>query len=505
MKVSLIGAGPGDPGLLTLAARDILARADVIIYDALANIALLRHARPDAELIYVGKKASQHALPQDEINALLARKAREGLHVARLKGGDPYIFGRGGEEGEYLRKAGVPYEEIPGVSSAIAAPAYAGIPVTHRDYTSSVIIATGHESPDKEKSAHNWQALAKSGSTLVFVMGMKNLSNITARLMKAGLSGETPAALIQNGTTPFQRVLEAPLQKLAADAHAQGFTSPAVIVIGDVVKLRRKLDWFGERPLLGRRILVTRSREQASALAELLESMGAAVYQCPAMEIRPLTDYSTLDAAIGQLANYNWLIFTSANGVKYFWQRLAHAGLDSRSLGSLKVAAIGPATADALKDKGINPDLLPPRFVAESLVQALKETGTLSGQRILIPRAYEARMVLPDELAKAGAIVDVAPAYVALPARQDGDAISAMIAKGDIDCIAFASSSTVRNFLNLIPARELKGKTVLAAIGPITAQTLQSAGLEAAIEPDEFTIPALASAIAAYFAKKEGV
>lgn len=341
MKVYLLGAGPGDPGLLTLKARDALAAADVVVYDALANDSLLGHARPDAELIYVGKVAGNHALPQHEINALLVRKAKEGNIVARLKGGDPYIFGRGGEEAEELLAAGVPFEEVPGISSTIAAPAYAGIPLTHRDFASSVTIITGHENPDKPGSVHNWQALARSASTLVFVMGMKNLPDIARNLLDAGLDPRTPAALIYRGTTPRQRSLVATLRELpqaAVDAH---FTNPSVIVVGKVASLHDKLNWFEQKPLLGKSIVVTRAREQASSLARSLSGLGAEVIQCPTIEIRALPDYAELDAAVARLADYGWLIFTSVNGVRHFWQRLEAAGKDSRALGACKVAAIG--------------------------------------------------------------------------------------------------------------------------------------------------------------------
>ncbi|MEE0815743.1 MAG: uroporphyrinogen-III C-methyltransferase, partial [Desulfovibrio fairfieldensis] len=310
MKVYLLGAGPGDPGLLTLKARDALAAADVVVYDALANDSLLGHARPDAELIYVGKVAGNHALPQHEINALLVRKAKEGNIVARLKGGDPYIFGRGGEEAEELLAAGVPFEEVPGISSTIAAPAYAGIPLTHRDFASSVTIITGHENPDKPGSVHNWQALARSASTLVFVMGMKNLPDIARNLLDAGLDPRTPAALIYRGTTPRQRSLVATLRELpqaAVDAH---FTNPSVIVVGKVASLHDKLNWFEQKPLLGKSIVVTRAREQASGLARSLSGLGAEVIQCPTIEIRALPDYAELDAAVARLADYGWLIFT---------------------------------------------------------------------------------------------------------------------------------------------------------------------------------------------------
>lgn len=505
MKVYLLGAGPGDPGLLTLKARDVLARADVVVYDALANDSLLGHARPDAEIIYVGKVAGNHALPQREINALLVAKAREGKVVARLKGGDPYIFGRGGEEAEELLAAGIPFEEVPGISSTIAAPAYAGIPLTHRDFASSVTIITGHENPDKPGSVHNWQALAHSASTLVFVMGMKNLPDIARNLLAAGLAPDTPAALVHRGTTARHRSLVSTLAQLPEAAMKAGFTNPSVIVVGRVANLRDKLNWYEQKPLLGRSIVVTRAREQASGLAQSLTELGAEVIQCPTIEIRPLPDYAELDAAIARLADYGWIVFTSVNGVRHFWQRLAALGRDSRALGACRVAAIGPATADALRQRGICPDFIPERYVAESVVEGLKarEGGKLVGMRMLLPRAARAREVLPEELGKAGALLDVVSAYETVPAAARKEDVLARLAEGRLDCVTFGSSSTVENFLELIPAAALKAhpETLLAAIGPVTAATLRKNGLEAHIQPEEYTIPALVDAIKAHFAK----
>lgn len=499
MKVYLVGAGPGDPGLLTLAGRRALASADVVVYDALANPVMLEYAKPGSELIYVGKVADQHALPQDEINKLLAAKAGEGKIVARLKGGDPYIFGRGGEEGEFLHSLGIPFEEIPGITSAIAAPAYAGIPLTHRYLTSSVTIVTGHENPDKVQSALNWEALAQSGATLVFLMGMKNIAEIASRLIAAGMDAHTPAAVVYRGTTPFQQTIQAPLDSIAE--AAENLSNPAVIVVGKVVEVRQKLDWFSFRPLLGRRIVVTRARAQASGMAEALEELGAAVIQCPTIAIGPLDDYAALDAAIDQLEGYSWLIFTSVNGVKYFWQRLAHAGKDSRALANARVAAIGPATADALRGHGIIADLTPKTYVAEELAEALRQHGSLKGSRILLPRALEARQVLPEELAGEGALVDVAPAYITRAANACGAEIENLLDKGLLDCVAFGSSSTVKNFLDIIPPDRVmnNSRVKLAVIGPVTGETLQEYGLKAEIMPEKHTIPALVESIAAYF------
>ena len=505
MKVFLIGAGPGDPGLLTLKGRDALAAANVIVYDALANESLLQYASPTAEKIYVGKIAGNHALPQDKINALLIDKARGNAIVARLKGGDPYIFGRGGEEAEALVQAGIPFEEVPGISSTIAAPAYAGIPLTHRDMASSVTIITGHENPDKAQSAHNWQALAASASTLVFVMGMKNLPGIVHNLLQAGMDPATPSALIFRGTTPSQRSLTAPLADLPSAAIKAGFSNPSVIVVGKVAQLRDSLGWFEQQPLFGRSIVVTRAREQASGLADSLTKLGAEVIQCPTIEIQPLADYSALDAAIHKLDHYHWLIFTSVNGVRHFWRRLEQVGKDSRALGSCRVAAIGPATADALREHGIQPDFIPSRYVAEGVVEGLLslEGGHIAEKHFLLPRAQQAREVLPETLRNAGAKVDVIPAYVTVPAAHRKDAVLQRLEAGTLDCVTFGSSSTVENFLALIPAETLKAhpQTFLAAIGPITAETLKKHGLPCHIMPEKFTIPDLVAALQTHFAR----
>lgn len=503
MKVYLIGAGPGDPGLFTLRGRDCLAAADVVIYDALANDALLGHSRRDAELIYVGKVAGNHALPQDGINRLLVEKAREGKVVARLKGGDPYIFGRGGEEAEALLEAGIPFEEVPGISSTIAAPAYAGIPLTHRNFASSVTIITGHENPDKPGSVHNWQALAQSASTLVFVMGMKNLPDIARNLLAAGMDPATPAALVYRGTTPRQRSLVSTLEGLPQAAVEQGFSNPSVIVVGRVCSLHDQLGWFEQRPLFGRSVVVTRAREQASGLAQELARLGADVIQCPTIEIRPLPDYAELDAAIGRLSEYGWLIFTSVNGVRWFWSRLEAAGKDSRALGLCRVAAIGPATAEALEVRGIRPDFIPERYVAEGVVEGLLARGGVDGVRMLLPRAARAREVLPEELRKAGALVDVISAYETVPAAARKDEVLERMRAGSLDCITFGSSSTVENFLSLIPAETLRvhPDVRLAAIGPVTAKTLEAHGLPCHIMPEEYTIPALVRALVSHYTR----
>ncbi len=492
MKVYLIGAGPGDPGLFTLKGKEILTRADVIVYDYLANDALLAFARPDAELIYVGKKGGDHTLSQTGINQLIVDKAKEGKVVARLKGGDPYMFGRGGEEAEELLEAGVDFETVPGVTSAIAGPAYAGIPLTHRAHASSVCFATGHEDPTKPDTAHNWEALAKSGSTLVFFMGMKNLPDISQKLIAAGMPANTPAALVHWGTTSRHRSMVATLETLPKEADKQGFSSPSLIVVGSVVTLHDKLNWFEKRPLLGKGIVVTRAREQASDSANLLSEKGADVIQFPTIEIKPLQDYSIIEQSIRDIKKYHWVVFTSVNGVKYFWHNLKNMGLDSRALAGKKIAAIGPATAQAVQERGITPDFIPEKFVAESIAEGMVALG-MDKNKILLPRASVARDVLPEALAKAGATVDVVPVYETVPSSARKEEVLQGIESGRIKCITFGSSSTVENFLELIPAQTLKKfpDLRLACIGPVTAKTLESAGLTCHIQPEDYTIPAL--------------
>jgi uroporphyrinogen III methyltransferase/synthase len=495
VKVYLIGAGPGDPGLLTLKGRDILGRADVVVYDYLANDALLSYAREGAELIYAGKKGGDHTLPQDVINALIVARAREGKVVARLKGGDPYMFGRGGEEAEELIEAGLDFEVVPGVTSGIAGPAYAGIPLTHRAYSSSVCFVTGHEDPAKPDTAHNWEALAKSAGTLVFYMGMKNLPDISRNLVNAGMPAGTPAALVRWGTTGRHRSMVSTIGVLPEEAARRGFSSPGLIIVGEVVVLHDKLNWFERRPLSGKGIVVTRAREQASDSAALLAEMGADVLQFPTIEIAPLTDYSGARAAVGGMSGYDLIIFTSVNGVRYFWEQLRSLGLDARALAGVTVAAIGPATAGGLSERGIISDIVPKKYVAEDVARSILDRygQAIVGLRALLPRAREARDVLPEILAGAGAVVEVLPVYETRPSRQGMDEVLTRLEAGEIHCVVFASSSTVTNFLSCIPVELCRRHPQLkfACIGPITAATLEKAGLRCHIQPAEYTIPAL--------------
>ncbi|WP_028575292.1 uroporphyrinogen-III C-methyltransferase [Desulfonatronovibrio hydrogenovorans] len=491
-KVYLIGAGPGDPGLLTIKAREILERADVVVYDYLANEVFLKYCRKDAQIIYVGKKGGDHTLPQDKINDLLVEKALQGKMVARLKGGDPYIFGRGAEEAQELLEAGADFEVVPGVTSAVAAPAYAGIPLTHRKYASSVSFITGHEDPNKPESAHNWKSLASGTSTLVFFMGVKNLPHISRMLMENGMRPDMPAALVRWGTTCRHRSMVSTIKDIPQKAVQEGFKPPSLLVVGEVVQLRDELNWFERLPLLGKGVVVTRAREQASGLLKDLSDLGACCFEFPTIEIKPLSDYQPLHRAINSLSSYDWLIFTSVNGVIYFWQELRKMGLDARALGRNRVAAIGPATAAALEQRGVFPDFVPDKYVAESVVDGLLKLG-VQGKKVLIPRARVAREVLPMELEKAGAHVEILPVYETGLAQEDGQEILAGLENRTIHYVTFTSSSTVENFFSLISAEKLKPYVdkglKLVCIGPVTAKTLERSGFKADLMPRDYTIP----------------
>jgi uroporphyrinogen III methyltransferase/synthase len=500
--VSLVGGGPGDPGLITVAGAARIADADVIIYDRLANPSLLDHARHDAERIYAGKLPDRHTLTQDEINALLVAHGRAGKRVVRLKGGDPFVFGRGGEEAEAVAAAGIAFEVIPGVTSAVAAPAYAGIPVTHRGLASSFAVITGHEDPAKDESAIDWPKLATGVDTLVFLMGVGRLDDICARLIEHGRAASTPVAVVEWGTLPRQRTVAGNLATIASDVSAAGIGSPAVTVVGEVARLRDGLRWFDARPLSGKRVLVTRTRQQASELSRLLADAGAEPIELPALEIARIADEHEVARCIGALrtSGYGWTIFTSANAVDIFFEELAARSLDARAFARAQVAAIGAGTAEALARHGLRADLVPPQYVAESLAEAIA-TRPIRGVRVLIPRAAGARELLVDALAARGAIVDELILYEArIPAIPDAEALSRLRA-GDIDIATFASSSSVRNLIAMLdgdvtPLRSL----TIAAIGPITAQSVRDAGLEVHIMPDRHTIEDLVRAVARRFA-----
>lgn len=496
-KVYLIGAGPGDPGLFTLKGMRCLEAADVVVYDYLANPRLLRHVRPGAELVYVGKQAGQHTLSQEAIGRLLVARAKEGKMVARLKGGDPFIFGRGGEEAEDLVAARIPFEVVPGVTAAVAAPAYAGIPLTHRDFTSTVAFVTGHEGPTKEESDIAWDKIATGIGTLVFFMGVSQLPEIVGKLVRHGRSPDTPAAVIRWGTRAEQEVVTGTLADLAE--RSRGMKPPALIVVGEVVALREKLRWFEALPLAGTRILITRAREQASSFAQLLEAAGAEVVEFPTINFAPPENWAPLDAAIGRLREYQWIILTSANGVRFFWERLQVAGGDARDLFGITVCAIGPATAAALRSRGIRADRVPAEFRAESLVEAIG-TDRIHGSRVLLARAAEAREVIPEELTSRGAQVDVVPVYRTVKASPDTEALR-LLREGKIHAVTFTSSSTVKNFFDLLgeETKALLNGLVVAVIGPITAESAARYGVDCHVMPESYTIPALTEAIVQYF------
>jgi uroporphyrinogen III methyltransferase / synthase len=499
--VYLVGAGPGDPGLITVRGLALLRRADVVVYDQLASPELLKEAPAGAELLYVGKKAGAHAVPQGGINELLVARARAGLTVVRLKGGDPFVFGRGGEEAEELAAAGIPFEVVPGVTSAVAVPAYAGIPVTHRRYTTLVTFITGHEDPTKEASTIPWAALGQNPGTLVFLMGVKNLGENCRRLIEAGRAAETPAAVIQSGTMLTQRTVVGTLADIAQRAQEADIKPPAVLVVGGVVELAATLKWWENRPLWGKTAVVTRSRDQASRLVDLLNAAGARCLEVPTIEIRPPADFAPLDAALQHLSRYEWVIFTSANGVRAFMDRLFHLGQDVRVLGRARLAVIGPATAEALRGYGLAADVVPKTFQAEGLLEVL-EPKLLGGRRVLIARAEQARDVLPEGLAELGLKVDVVPVYRAVPPASVPPEAAGVLAAGQVDILTFTSSSTVHNFAGLVGQeafQQLAARGTVASIGPITSATLAEYGITPQIEPAAFTIPALAAAIVEYF------
>ncbi|MBW1783043.1 MAG: uroporphyrinogen-III C-methyltransferase [Deltaproteobacteria bacterium] len=503
-KVYLVGAGPGDPGLLTIKGRECLCRADVVIYDYLANRSFLDHARDEAELIYVGKKGGSHTMRQEEINALIVNRAGAGETVVRLKGGDPFIFGRGGEEAQELARAGVNFEIVPGVTSAISVPAYAGIPLTHRDYTPTVAFVTGHEDPLKEKSGIAWDRLATGVGTLVFLMGVGNLPQIAERLMTHGRSPDTPVAVIRRGTSAEQATWVGRLESIARIAEENRIRPPAVIVVGDVVRLREDLNWFETRPLFGKRIVITRAREQASEFLRILEALGAAPIEFPTIEVRPPESWESLDRAINALDGYDWLLFTSVNGVRFFLDRLGFLKKDIRDLKGIKIGVIGPKTADAWVHMGIRPDLMPDEYRAEAIVESFKKVG-ISGAKILIPRAAKAREVLPEQLRKAGARVDVVHAYQTVSPVHDTGRVRELLMRGSIDMVTFTSSSTVSNFVKMFEAdgnqlQEWMEPVIVACIGPITAKTAEANHLRVSLMPPEYTIESLAGAIIRFFA-----
>ena len=493
----LVGAGPGDLGLVTLRAKQLIEQAEVVVYDYLSNPEMLRWAPDQAEIIYAGKKAGAHTLKQDEINALLVEKAGVGKVVVRLKGGDPFLFGRGGEEAQALAAAGIAFEVVPGVTSAIAAPAYAGIPVTHRDLTSHVIFFTGHEDPEKAESSIDFAALAKLGGTQVMLMGVERIGAIAQEMMAHGVRPDLPVALVRWGTTGRQATLRGTLQNIAQRVLEEDFAPPAVAVFGEVASLGQELRWYDERPLSGKRIVVTRTRKQAGALSDQLRQLGADVIELPTIRIEPPSDLRAFAELVQDAHAYDWIVFTSPNGVKAFFEMFYKLYDDAREIGGARIAAIGPATAQKVRDFHLKVDLQPEEFVAEAVLQEFKKTGDLENLRILIARAEEARDLLPKELSALGAIIDVAFAYRTVAETSDRTEARARLAAEGADMITFTSTSTVENFLALgLPWP--RGMQV-ASIGPITSQTARDRGLTIGVEAKRHDIPGLVEAIRDFF------
>jgi len=501
-RVYLVGAGPGDLGLVTLRAKECIENADVIVYDHLANPEALGWARDAAEIIYAGKEPGQsrkHSeLTQQEINALLVEKARQGKQVVRLKGGDPFVFGRGAEEAQAIADAGVPFEVVPGITSSIAGPTYAGIPVTHRAHNSHMTFFTGHEDPAKVESAIDYAALAKLGGTQVMLMGVERLGSITSEMIKHGVRGDLPVALVRWATTGRQTTLTGTVQDIAQKAMASGFEAPAVAVFGDVVTLRDRLNWYEKRPLLGKRIVVTRTRKQASVLSNKLCAVGAHVIELPTIRIEPPTDLREFAELVQDAHVYDWIVFTSANGVEAFFNIFFKLYDDAREIGGAQIAAIGAATAQRVKDFHLHVDLQPEEFVAEKVVEEFKKQGSIENLKMLLVRAEKARDVLPRELSAMGAIVDEAFAYRTVPETRDTTGARRQLEKDGADLITFTSSSTVENFLALgLPLP--KGMQV-ASIGPITSQTARENGLNVNVEAKRHDIEGLVEAICDFLA-----
>jgi len=488
--VYLVGAGPGDPGLMTARSLELIASAETVFYDRLIPPGALGGAREDAELVYVGKQPGVPSVPQEEIGERMIAAARAGKSVVRLKGGDPFVFGRGGEEGEALRAAGIEFEVVPGVTAGVAATAYAGIPVTHRDDASAVAFVTGHEDPQKEESAIDWEALARFPGTLVFYMGVKRLAQNAESLIAAGRDPEEPAAAIERGTWPGQRTVAATLGTIAEAVAREAVKAPALIVVGEVARRREELAWLERRPLHGRRVVVTRARAQASGLATTLRGLGAEVVELPAIRIEPRIDSDEVRKIAGALGAYELVCLTSPNGVRLLFEAMEAAGLDARALAGVTVAAIGPGTARALAERGVLADVVPERFVAEGLIEAL-EDEEVAGARVLVARAAEARDVLPDALRERGAEVDVVALYETVREQPDADEIEAA---QSADYVTFTSSSTVTNLTEALGERFPNAARIIS-IGPITSETVRNRGLEVDVEADRHDVDGLLAAL----------
>ena len=498
----LVGAGPGDLGLVTLRAKELVGQADVIVYDALCNSEILGWAREDVETIFAGKRAGEHTLSQDEINTLLVEKTRAGKQVVRLKGGDPFVFGRGAEEAETLAAAGMDFEVVPGISSAIAAPAYAGIPVTHRGNTSHLTIFTGHEDPAKQETAIHYDALAKLGGTQVMLMGVERIEQIAKEMLTRQVRPDLPVALVQWGTTGRQRTLIGTLANIAQRTRDEQFEAPAVAIFGDVVAHRKNLNWYESRPLAGKRIVVTRTRKQAGALSGQLRALGADVFELPTIRIEPPTDLRGFAELVQDAHQYEWIVFTSPNGVNAFFEIFYKLYDDAREIGPAKIAAIGPGTAQRVRDFHLHVDLQPEEFVAEGVVREFQKLGTIENVRVLIARAEKARDLLPRRLSELGAIVDEGLAYKTVAETRDATGARRRLVEEGAELITFTSSSTVENFmaLNLPWPDGMK----VASIGPITSKTAREHGLKVAVEAKRHDIGGLVESIQHFYGVKRG-
>ncbi len=495
----LVGAGPGDPGLLTLRAKECLEMADVVVYDYLCNLDILNHAPQSAERIYAGKKAADHAIPQDKLNDLLVDLSSQGKTVVRLKGGDPFVFGRGGEEAQELQDAGVPFEIVPGISSSVAGPAYAGIPVTHRDHCSQLTIFTGHEDPEKDETVIDYGKIGMAAGTKVMLMGVGQLQNVVSKMLEGGTDPDTPVALVRWATTGSQQTLVGKLQDITDRVQRAGFKAPAVAVFGNVVELRSELNWFERRPLFGRKIIVTRTRSQAGVLSARLRNLGASVDELPTIRIDPPEDLKSFGRLVQDSHKYAWIIFTSPNGVDAFFDLFFKLYEDARSIGGARIAAIGPGTAAKVKARNLAVDLLPDEYVAEGLLKKLLDDESVENEMFLLVRPDQARDVIAKGLTEAGAIVDEAIAYRTVGEMGDPTGAAARFESEGADVITFTSSSTVEHFLDMgLPIPE---NLLIASIGPVTSSALHSAGLEIDIEAKESNIPGLVDSIADYFAK----
>ncbi len=504
-KVYIVGAGPGDPGLITLKAMRLIGEADVIVYDHLVNQRILKYAQPQARMIDAGKEAGHKMLEQAAINRLLVKEAKSGRTVVRLKGGDPFIFGRGGEECKALAVRGIPFEVIPGVSSAVAAPAYAGIPLTHRACASSVALVTGHEDPAKKAPTVDFKKLARAVDTVVCLMGVKTMERTVRELRAGGALPETPVAVIEQGTYPHQRVVEGTLDTIIARVNRKDIRPPAVMVVGKVAQLRRQIAWFESLPLYNRTIVVTRAEEQADTLADLLEGAGARVICFPTIEIGPPRSYGKLDGALRRLRDYDYLVFTSVNGVKAFVSRIEFLKLNRELLCGVTIAALGEMTAQALRTHGITPGIVPAVFTSRHLADAFRGEQ-MQEKKVLLVRSDIAGDLLPRALKKMGALVDNVCSYSIRKPRVKAGEVKRLMQKETIDCITFTSPSTFVNFMSLMketPVKHLLKKTAVAAIGPVTRQEIAKHGIKVSITASSHTIPGLAKAIITYYGTKK--